>query len=125
MATSYNIQCMGAGGRPFTISGYLATDAAAGVYMNLDLNKPAVATSPDNVIVPRGAIVTDIVAAVTVTGTTPIVGVLEVIAGGQGTGIFIDVQSRGAGNAGRMPLSIPLRQGTQLMISVVTAVNDV
>ena len=125
MTTHYNISLMGANGRPMTVSGYLAADAAAGVYMNLDLNKPAVAASPTDIIVPFPCMIVDIVASEnSAAGATPISGEIELVVGGSGIGVMINVRSRGGDNAGRQPLRIPLRAGSQVRFQVVTAIND-
>lgn len=126
MATNYLLSCVTVGGRPFSVSGFLVTDAAAGVYMNLDMNKPAVATSPTDVIIPAPSRIIDIVANnAAAPGAAPLLGEIEIVVGGKGVGVFIPVRSRGGDNAGRMPLNIPLRAGSQLRLQVVTAINDV
>lgn len=126
MPTSTKIACVTRGGRPFTISGYLGADAAAGVYMNLDMNKTAVATSPQDVIFPEQSFITDItVNNAAAPGAAPLLGDIELVFGGVGSGNMIAARGRGAENSGRAPLRIPVRAGTQFRAQVITAMDDV
>lgn len=103
---------MGTDGMPFTINTYRAATAAAGTYIGLDQNQIAASTSPQDTFIPKDCYLVDYVAV------TDTAGVVELVSNGRKTGIFMTVASHTASNAGRPPLRVPLKAGTQLRMQV-------
>lgn len=110
-ATVNTIQCVTVRGRPFSLSAYNGVSAAVGTYLPLDKNQVAVDTSPKTATIKENCYITDIIAGAA-TGT------VEVISGGDKTGILIDYASHQVGNAGRPHLRIPIARGTSLSFQV-------
>ena len=113
-ATVNTMYFNGTDGVPFSVSTYNAASGAVGTYLNCDQNQVAVASSPDNFIVPKNCYLVDVIAGAA-TGT------VEIISNGKSTGIFIDYASHGATNSGRPKLAIPFSKGTEVRFKVISA----
>lgn len=111
-ATVNTMYLAGTDGVPFSVSSYNASNGAVGTYINVDQNQIAIASSPDNFIVPKNCILTDFIAGAA-TGT------VEIVSNGRTTGIFLDYASHAATNSGRPKLAIPLAKGTEIRFKVI------
>lgn len=105
----------GASGRKYTLSVYNTASLAAGNYVPIDWNLPAVATSPTNFFVPEAMVAVDFV-------PTAATGVIEFVSAGRRTGVGLDYALFGATNSGRPVGSLPaFAPGTEYRLLVVSA----
>lgn len=115
MASTVNTMLfVGTDGTPFSVSSYNASGAAAGTYLNCDMNQVAVSNSPQDFIVPMDCYLTDFIAGAPS-------GTVELISNGKATSIMIDYATQQASNAGRPAMKIPLAKGAQVRFKVISA----
>lgn len=105
-------------GLPFMVGMHFAGSDAAGAYIELNLNTPAVATSPKYVVIPEDCYLTDFVLAAS---DHPATGIVELISNSRNTGIMVNLANHAIANTGRPKLQVPLSKGTELRLVVRTA----